>query len=139
MPKGKFVKISVGEGKSATPMSATFNVTTGELKMKDHYRTQKELGEWKGEKIFKLKRELNYFVGHGFTVGDLGNGAEDGHGHNQVPFLKSIGEKYYGHYSATGKIDPYIRKFLKPLGSFYKPPAPAKKWPTVVSPTEKKK
>ena len=112
---GRFQEMSMGFMQSATPMNAKFNPVTGQLKTEDNYRMAKELGRWKGEKIFQLERKGNYFVGHGFTVGLLGKGEKDGHGHNIVPALKNMGEKYYAHYSAIGNIDRYIRKFLDPL------------------------
>lgn len=110
----KYQPISIGYMTSAIPMKGLFNPRIGYLKIKYNYRLQ-GIEKYDGEKIFILKKQGNYFKGDGFTIGLLGEGMEDGHGHNIVPYLKSKGEKYYGHYSSMCKIDPYIRTFLRPL------------------------
>jgi hypothetical protein len=69
----------------------------------------------KGNKVylqFRKQKQGDYLMASlGFILGQLGDGAEDRHGHNVVPFLKERAKvKYYAVY--PGSSD-FVKKFIK--------------------------
>ena len=132
--KGK--PIEVGHGSKATPLSGEFDPVKKMIKVKTssaRYHFGKawggedeavnkmfpeeatyERGEYTYQRLYPHKGGEDRLIGRGFSVGQLGEGSEDHHGHNIVPALKHQGHKHYSIYEGWGSpATSHITKFIK--------------------------
>lgn len=134
--------ITVGYGNKASPLEGEFDKSKMMLRFKtssgkyhfgkefgvDEYTEQHNKGLRKGQETYEsggytyqqlqkaegsLGSEPDYLKGGGFSLGQLGEGDDDAMGHNIVPYLKSVGQKYYAMKSMKGYSNRPLRPFMK--------------------------
>ncbi len=124
-PKGdRFHELYIGVGQKATPMRAFFNPKTKKLRFDptthDFHTGEKITGTDKtvrhnGRDMIETDMEKHFeddrlVGGYGYSVGLLGEGAEDHTGSNIVPALKNQGHRFYGIH---GRPNQYTKKFIR--------------------------